>query len=212
MNHSRADHADQTDTDPREFWEDKYGGDNPWSGKVNALLERELAERPLAPGSVLELGCGTGADAVWLAERGWQVTGVDIAESALARARQAATAAGVQVRFVRATLPEEFPEGTWDLVTASFLHSPTALARDAVLARAVESLAPGGTLVVISHEGAPTWYEGDTRPSLSLAEVVASLDLPDVDLVHAESVTLPATSPEGVEGTKVDTVVRVRRR
>ena len=200
--------------EPSEFWEEFYGGDHPWSGRVNGPLEGELAARPLEPGSALDLGCGTGGDAVWLAERDWQVTGTDLAEGALARAREAAAAAGVTVRFVRAVLPEEFPAGEWDLITASYLHSPTSLARDAVLARAAEALAPGGTLLVVSHERGPSWRapeEGHLHDLPTLEDVVASLALPGVELVHAERLTLPTTSPEGVEGTKVDTVVRVRR-
>ncbi len=205
MNHE---HSDQ---DPTEFWEEFYSGDHPWTGRVNALLAAELEERPLDAASALDLGCGSGADAVWLAERGWQVTGTDIAESALSRAREAAAQAGVQVRFVRASLPEEFPEGSWDLVTASYLHSPTALSRTEVLRRALDALAPGGTLLVVSHERGPSWKEGHPAELPSLAQVLADVEVPGFTVVHAVVHETEVVSPEGEKGTKSDTVVRVRR-
>ncbi|MGN0065320.1 MAG: class I SAM-dependent methyltransferase [Nocardioides sp.] len=205
-------HAHDADRVPAEFWEEFYGGEHPWSGKVNQLLAGELAARPLTTGTALDLGCGTGGDAVWLAAQGWRTTGADIAESALARARAAATEAGVDVTWVRADLETEFPAGTWDLVTASYLHSPTALGRERVLRLAADAVAPGGTLLVVSHQRGPSWKaEGHPGPLPTLEEVVASVHLAGFTLVHAEAHTVACTSPDGVEGTKVDTVVRVRR-
>jgi SAM-dependent methyltransferase len=201
-----------TDQAPEEFWEEFYGGEHPWTGKVNPLLAQELTSRPLAPGRALDLGCGTGADATWLASQGWDATGVDVAEAALVRARAAAEQAGAEVTWLRRNLDREFPEGPWDLVTASYLHSPAALGRDGVLRRAVESLAPGGTLIVVSHAVTPSWKEHAHDDLPTLTDVVASLEGPDVHVVHAEAYELEAVSPEGVPGTKVDTVVRVQRR
>lgn len=201
----------ETDQSPEEFWEEFYGGDHPWTGRVNQLVAAELRARPLTPGTALDLGCGTGADAVWLAQQGWTTTGVDVAEAALVRAREAAEEAGVEVTWVRANLDDEIPEGPWDLVTASFLHSPAALGRDGVLRRAAEQLAPGGTLLVTSHQRGPSWKEHDHAFLPTLEDVLASVDLPGLEVVHAQAYELEATSPEGEVGTKVDTVVRVQR-
>jgi SAM-dependent methyltransferase len=204
-------HEEHAHRDPREFWEELYGGDNPWSGKVNALLASELHDRPLPVSTALDLGCGTGGDAIWLASEGWKVTGVDISTGALAKAEAAADKIGVQVDWVHADLGEAFPEGSWDLISASYLHSPTALAREQVLADAVAALAPGGTLVVTSHLRGPSWHETKHTGMPTIEEVIESVHLEGTELEHAEVVEVLCTSPEGVQGFKVDTIVRVRR-
>ena len=89
----------------------------------------ELADRPAPVGSALDLGCGAGADAIWLAEQGWDVTGLDISAAALEQAAVAARAAGVagRVTWVRHDLADGLPVGEWDLVVAAYLHSPVEL-------------------------------------------------------------------------------------
>ena len=178
-----------------------------------SALAGELAARPLEPGTALDLGCGTGADAVRLADAGGRTTGVDIVEARLVRARarplrRASTWPGASAGTCR----PGFPEADWDLVTASYLHSPTVLGREHVLRLAAAAVAPGGTLLVVSHQRGPSWKaEGHPGPLPTLEEVVASVYLDGLTLVHAEAHTVARTSPDGVEGTKVDTVVRVRR-
>ncbi|HLS65053.1 MAG TPA: class I SAM-dependent methyltransferase, partial [Ruania sp.] len=113
-------------SDPAEYWEERYSGAEPvWSGRVNTQLATLAADLP--PGRALDLGCGEGADAIWLAERGWQTTGVDIAATALDRAARAAAERGLDpdlVRWVQADLATWTPDGDYDLVSASFLQSP----------------------------------------------------------------------------------------
>src|SRR5690606_34675627 len=105
--------------------------------------------------------CGEGADAIWLAERGWRVTATDISATALERAAEHAVGAGVadRIGFVRHNLLASFPEGTFDLVSAQFLHSPVAGAgeRDAILLRAAKAVAPVGVLLIVVHAGWPSW-------------------------------------------------------
>jgi cyclopropane fatty-acyl-phospholipid synthase-like methyltransferase len=86
----------------KDHWEQRYReGDTPWdTGHPSSQLERVLADVPIAPGPALELGCGTGTNAVWLAQQGFEVTAVDISPLALEHARQRAAAAGVSVRFL----------------------------------------------------------------------------------------------------------------
>jgi SAM-dependent methyltransferase len=127
-----------------KFWDERYGeSDRIWSGRVNPILEREASR--LAPGTALDLGCGEGADAIWLATAGWQVTGVDISRTALDRARVHASAAGVSDRIVweQHNLASSFPVGSFDLVSAQFLHSPVELPRGEVLRTAAAAVAPG---------------------------------------------------------------------
>lgn len=104
--------------DTRAFWESLYGERlQVWSGKVNATLVREVDDVP--PGRALDLGCGEGGDALWLAERGWTVTAVDISATAVERARAEATRRGLDVDWQQRDLSESLPVGPFDLVSAS---------------------------------------------------------------------------------------------
>ena len=203
------------DQSTQEFWERLYGErDRVWSGRVNAPLEREVADLP--PGRALDLGCGEGADALWLAERGWQVTAVDIAQTALDRAAAEASRRALVVDWRRADLAEALPTGPYDLVSAQFLQSPVALPRAEVLRRAAAEVAPGGALLVVGHAAPPPWSDHQPDPSLmpGAAEVVAALDLPGTEWEtrRAEQVARPATGPDGRTAELVDSVVLLRRR
>ncbi|MGW4384876.1 methyltransferase domain-containing protein [Kitasatospora sp. NPDC004531] len=145
-----------------EFWENRYGeSEQIWSGRPNASLTREAAD--LAPGHALDLGCGEGGDAIWLAQQGWQVTAVDISQVALDRAAARAAAAGVsdRISWRRTDLAHAFPTGSYDLVSAQFLHSPAEFPRERVLRHAAAAVAPGGTLLIVSHAVAPARHQHD---------------------------------------------------
>ncbi len=137
-----------------DFWEKKYGEKHQiWSGRVNAALASEVVG--LAAGTALDLGCGEGGDSVWLARHGWDVTGLDLSETAIGRARTAATELGFVIDFRVADLVTWQPESAYDLVSACFLHSPVAFPRTAVLQRAAGAVAPGGHLLVVGHATPP---------------------------------------------------------
>src|ERR1044072_2578977 len=107
----------------KEHWEQHYGErDRIWSGRVNVQFADVVGN--LEPGRALDLGCGEGADAVWLAERGWTVTAVDISDTALGRAREAARIRYVadRIEFRQFDLSGGFPDGTFDLISSQFLH------------------------------------------------------------------------------------------
>jgi methyl halide transferase len=93
-------------------WDERYGqGDTPWeTGQPSSELQHVLAEVPLNPCRAVELGCGTGASAVWLAQQGFDVTAVDLSSLAVERARQRAKAAGVRVRFLVADALHPHPD------------------------------------------------------------------------------------------------------
>jgi SAM-dependent methyltransferase len=128
-------------------WDARYAeSDWLWSAGPNATIA-EIVE-PLPPGSVLDVGAGEGRHAVWLAERGWQVTAVDFSSVGLDKGRRRAEARGLDVGWVRADLRDWLPAPgtTYDLVLMVYLH----LDAD-VLPRLAEWVAPGGCLVVLGH-------------------------------------------------------------
>jgi SAM-dependent methyltransferase len=159
----------------QDFWEDFYSGDRArWSGRPNASLVEEV--EGLEPGTALELGCGQGADAIWLAAQGWTVTAADISATALATAAQHAAEAGVEVAWERHDLAVSQPAGSFDLVTTSFLHSEVELPRPQILRAAAAAVAPGGTLLVVGHAPSAEHHHADLP---SPEQVVAELALPD---------------------------------
>lgn len=208
-------------TDPAEFWEGNYRtkrGENGrvWSGRVNAAVEREAAG--LEPGRALEIGSGEGGDALWLAERGWTVTAVDISQTALAvgAAEAAARGVGDRIRWVQADLLEWHPDAEYDLVTSAFLHAPFEFPREQILRRAASAVAPGGTLLVVGHGEPPGSghhrHAAGGPPLPTPDEVLASLDLDAAWRVETNAeVERTATLPDGTVREVTDTVLRVRR-
>ncbi|SDQ27444.1 bifunctional NAD(P)/FAD-dependent oxidoreductase/class I SAM-dependent methyltransferase [Microbacterium sp. cf332] len=164
-------------------WEARYAEtDRVWSGRVNETTSTLVAELEaagtLAPGTALDLGCGEGGDALWLAARGWSVTGVDLSPTAVSRAQAAARAAQLDATFVVAEI-DSVGLGAFDLVTTSFLHSwDPEFSRIPLLRAALRHVAPGGRLLVVSHVGAPPADQAHDHPPLATpAEERAALEL-----------------------------------
>lgn len=199
----------------KQHWEDRYSErEKIWSGRVNPHLAT-FAE-PLNPGRALDLGCGEGGDSLWLAEHGWQVTGVDISDTALSRAVREAAARGVaeRVQFVQTDLSASFPEGTFDLISAQFLQSMVHLDRERIFAAAARAVAPGGLLVIVDHGAAPPWAE-HIRDHVfpTVEEVVAAIDPGDGqwERVHVGSVERDGVGPDGQAGVLLDNLIVLRR-
>lgn len=167
-------HHDDAPTQAADvFWDELYSErDRIWSGNVNQAMADVVADLPIRPEDAdgplraLDLGCGEGGDAIWLARAGWDTVGIDISAVAVERARQAAESHGLeqQVGFRTADLTT-WDEAQWaslgdfNLITASFLLSPVEFAREDVLRRAAERLHPDGHLVVVTHGSAPPWSQ-----------------------------------------------------
>jgi SAM-dependent methyltransferase len=200
--------------DAHAVWEEHYAAKpQVWSGRVNVQLAAIAPELPV--GRALDLGCGEGADAIWLAERGWTVVATDVSTTALSRARAAAEAAGVAERidFQQHDLDKTFPDGPFDLVSAQFLHSTVAMDRTTILRRAAAAVAPGGSLLIVDHAAAPPWATGLHHHEFpSAQDVVAGLDLDDQwRPVRVGSVDRTAVGPDGAEVTLCDNVILLNR-
>lgn len=203
----------------REFWEERYqSAPQVWSGRPNAQLVDEVADLPA--GTALDIACGEGGDALWLARRGWRVTAVDLAQTALDRVDAATAQAGpeiaARVRTVRADIGTWVPgDDRYDLVTSHFLHLPPA-DRAHAFARMAAAVAPGGQLLLVAHHASDleTTVGRPDVPELFFApaDVVAALEPGQWDVLVAEARPRQVVDPDGQEITIRDTVVRARRR
>jgi 2-polyprenyl-3-methyl-5-hydroxy-6-metoxy-1,4-benzoquinol methylase len=133
-------------------WDERYDGDGKiWSGDPNPQLVAEVSG--LTPGAALDVGCGEGGDVIWLARRGWRVTGADFSANGLARAAEHARAAGVADRtdWWQVDARTFTPDGrSYDLVTTHFLHPPDG-GMAQVTRRLAAAVTPGGHLLVVGH-------------------------------------------------------------
>ncbi len=133
-----------------EHWREREGGPSALGGTTpNPYLATELGD--LAPGTALDAGCGGGAEAIWLAEAGWEVTAADISSVALAGAAERASAYGAaeRVQWVEADLGTWEPTAQFDLVTTHYAHPPTPQLE--FYDRLATWVAPGGTLLIVGH-------------------------------------------------------------
>jgi SAM-dependent methyltransferase len=203
--------------DAKEHWEQRYAErDRVWSGRVNVLLAEMVSS--LTPGHALDLGCGEGADACWLAEHGWTVVAVDISDNALQRATAAAAARGLsdRIEFIQHDLTAGFPDGTFDLISAQFLHSLIPFNRPRDLKRAATAVRPGGLLLIVDHAGPPPWVselDHHHHEFLTAEEVIASMELGhNWERVRVEAVERQAVGPDGETRPWIDNVIALRRR
>ncbi|MCU1548368.1 MAG: SAM-dependent methyltransferase [Arthrobacter sp.] len=199
-----------------ELWDEMYRSrPKVWSGRPNPQLVAEAAG--LAPARALDLGCGEGADALWLAQQGWTVTAVDVSAVALERAKAHAqeTAHGANVEWVRQDLAAWMPEQLFDLVTAQFLHS-TVMPWQQSLRLAAAAVRTGGTLLVVGHhpDGLPPWGRHNSPDKYFTAEAAAQelgLEAPGWRLDVVDTRVRNATGPAGETAILTDAVLRATR-
>lgn len=201
----------------QEFWEQLWSRtlrDN--ADKVarrlpNGHLIVEAAE--LSPGRALDVGCGHGAETLWLAAHGWQVTAMDFSPAALAHGRSMAEAAGADIAeridWIEGDIATWAVErDRYDLVVCLYVHVAGSV--EDMVSRMANGVAPGGTLLLVGHRpidpltGAATAAANQTQVSVEAA--VAALDPMSWELVVAEE------RPRSVAGSGVDAVIRARRR
>ncbi|MBM7439908.1 bifunctional 2-polyprenyl-6-hydroxyphenol methylase/3-demethylubiquinol 3-O-methyltransferase UbiG [Streptomyces sp. HB132] len=203
-------------TDAVAFWDGVYAA-RPAAGnpRPNARLTETVTGLP--PGDALDLGCGDGGDALWLAGQGWQVTAADISAVAVERLADLARSHGLgdRVTAVQHNVDASFPPGGFDLICAHYLHTPHDLDRATVLRSAAHALRPGGRLLVVDHGSAAPW-SWNQDPDVhypSPREVAAGIGLPPETwaVERADTPRRIASGPGGHTAEVTDHVLLIRR-
>ncbi|HEU5301116.1 MAG TPA: class I SAM-dependent methyltransferase [Acidimicrobiia bacterium] len=199
----------------RQAWDERYGGtDLVWSATPNQFLAAEAAD--LAAGRALDVACGEGRNALWLAGRGWQVTAVDFSEAGIATGRRRAAEAGVDVDWVVADVVEWEPEpAAFDLAVIAYLQLPAASLRR-VISHAVGALGPGGTLVAVGHDrtNLVDGHGGPQDPDVlwTVDEIVEAIGASGIEATVEQGAVVErrVTTDDG-ERVALDTLVRATR-
>ena len=184
-----------------------------WSGRPNGRLVAEVAA--LTPGRALDVGCGEGADAIWLARRGWTVTAIDISDVAVSRARQAAERAGAAVRWVAGdVLQIPFPARSFDLVSMQYPALPKA-AGEGPVSTLLDTVRPGGLLLAVYHDLDEDHREHMKAQGFDPADYV---DADDLGRLFGDDFTIelhavePRIDPPSGTPHIADVILRARRR
>ena len=176
----------------RADWDARYAEkDLVWTAEPNRFLVEEV--EGMAPGRALDLACGEGRNALWLAARGWTVTAVDFSPVALDKARRIAAHRGVEVEWVESDVLEYVPgRGRYDLVAILYLQLPEPELRG-VLDRAAAAVAPGGTLLLIAHDvlNLTEGHAGPKDPAVLTTPEAVARALPDLVIERADRVRRP---------------------
>ena len=197
------------DVEAERFWEDHYRQrERVWSGSPNPVLV-DVVGSLRGPGKALDLGCGEGGDAIWLAQQGWLVTVVDVSATALDRAASDAASAGVadRIDFQRHDLALTFPLGVFDLVSAQYLHSPIEFPRVHILQEAASAVTLGGLLLIVDHASVSPGSWADPEETLTLLDLT-----PDEWYTERlEAREREATRPNGQRINVTDNIIALRR-
>nr|WP_042193752.1 class I SAM-dependent methyltransferase [Kibdelosporangium sp. MJ126-NF4]CEL20892.1 Thioredoxin reductase [Kibdelosporangium sp. MJ126-NF4]CTQ98303.1 Thioredoxin reductase (EC 1.8.1.9) [Kibdelosporangium sp. MJ126-NF4] len=203
-------------TDTTTFWNGVYAARLAATDpRPNDRLTETVTDVP--PGDAVDLGCGDGGDALWLASRGWRVIAVDVSSVAVDRLTELARSRGLGEQIVaeRHDLRDSFPQGEFDLICAHYLHTPFNLDRTAVLRAAAHALRVNGVLLVVDHGSTAPWswnQDPDVRfPSPQ--EVAEGIDLDPAKwtVERADAPRRIATGPDGSTAEVTDHVLLVRR-
>lgn len=223
MSHDHS-HGDAAQFDPgdrthftQEFWDERYrSAGRLWSGAPNPQLVAQAADLP--PGAALDAGCGEGADAIWLASRGWTVTAVDVSAVALDRAAEHAAARGLagRISWQREDLLIWEPGSQrFDLVTVHYMHLPSP-ERESMHRRLAGAVRAGGTLLIVAHHPDDLHLNvgrtGHLSRFPSAGQLAGALDPSSWEILVASAIGRPATDLDGQPVTVKDTVLRATRR
>jgi SAM-dependent methyltransferase len=196
-------------------WNARYGDcdEGIWSGQPNGRLVAEVAD--LTPGRALDVGCGEGADAIWLAGRGWSVRAIDISEVAIGRAQEAADRAGVEVEWVTGdALQMPFAARSFDLVSMQYPALPKAADHEGGVLTLLAGLRPGGLLLAVYHDLDDEQREHMKSRGVDPADYVGADDLVrllDEDFTVERQGIEPRVDPPPGARHIADFIVRARR-
>jgi SAM-dependent methyltransferase len=204
----------------QEFWDDRYGGhDHVWSGRPNVRLVDHATG--LTPARALDVGCGEGGDAIWLATHGWTVTATDLSPVGLQRAAANATAAGPAIAARVSWRQADLFGDDWgafdgyELVNSQYLHLPPEV-RDLALQRLAAAVLPGGDLLVVAHHPSDLDIPG-LRPNMpelfcTASELAAGLDPARWEILTQAAPERSTRAPDGRQVVIADAVLHARRR
>ena len=195
-----------------DAWDERYAAtDLVWSRTPNQFVERELAGLP--PGRALDLGCGEGRNAIWLATLGWQVTAVDFSQVALDKGRTVAPS----LEWICADVTTWRPDTSYDLAVIAYLQL-SASERAAAVRTACDALVPGGTFLFVAHDST-NLAEGTGGPQdpdvlMTASDVLGDLEGRDFTIEYADRVARLVADGHGEEDTLTawDCLVRLTRR
>lgn len=197
----------------RRDWDDRYRtAELVWKAEPNQFVMREVSD--LTPARALDVACGEGRNAIWLASQGWRVTGVDFSSVALDKARQLAEGRGLEVDWIEADITEWRPEpAAYDLVLLAYVHFAAPL-RTALHRAMVGALRPGGRLLVIAHDSTnlDQGTGGPQSPEVLFSPDDVVADVADLGLAteRAARVTRVVTTDQGATRA-IDALVRLYR-
>jgi SAM-dependent methyltransferase len=187
-------------------WNSRYAAEELWGVDPNRFVAPLVSE--LSPGRALDVACGEGRNAIWLAMHGWQVTAVDFASVAIDRGRARAAEKGLAIEWVVADVVRwPMPAGAFDLVLLCYLQLPDE-ERQTVWSHAAGALAPGGTLFVVGHDtrNVTDGVGGPKDPSVCYRASDVLAVVGDLEIVEAGEVERKVD-----EGIAIDCLVRAVR-
>ncbi len=191
-------------------WNERYDtADLVWHSEPNEFVRAELASS--RPGTGLDMACGEGRNAVWLAGLGWTMTAIDFADRAIEKGRALAREHDVEVDFRVADATAYEAAAPFDLVLLCYLQLPEP-DRTAALERARDAVAPGGTFLMIAHDRSNLdgGYGGPRDPAVLTVPGEIEATLEGFTIERSEVVDRIVDTTEGPRVAK-DTLVRARR-
>ena len=184
----------------RDMWDGRYRERGAvWGGEPNRFVVEVATD--IEPGTALDLGCGQGRNALWLASLGFDVTGLDLSPVAVEQAGAGAEDRGVDATFGAATLVEGDPDGRGgDRVLLAYIHLPGEL-RKRGLATAGGAVAPGGRVIVIAHhlDNLGSGTGGPPNPDWLFTEAQLAGDFSSLDIVRNERVVRPTENGDALD-------------